>query len=310
MHTQRSRVSPWGLAAVLFGLWGCGSPPAPEPEPLPPEAVTVMTFNVLCSFCDSSYAPWDERLDWFEDTFARHQPALLGAQEVSTANQVLEVVERLGAATGADHDFRYFGQDEETVWPDSLLVWDVARYSLQEHGYFWLSPTPDEEFSTGFADGGQLPRVVAWAVLTEVVSEVEVLFATTHFDNNTPSQELSAPLLLERLESFAAGRPIIMTGDFNSQTYDPAFATLTEGDGFRLADSQPLAEQWSIESNLDPVPDYDLAGRIDYIFLDGARATDGRWTVSDWRVDMQAYGVDLEFPSDHFAMSSTVRLRP
>jgi endonuclease/exonuclease/phosphatase family metal-dependent hydrolase len=147
-------------------------------------------------------------------------------------------------------------------------------------------------------------------VLTEVVSEVEVLFVTTHFDNNSPSQDLSAPLLVERVESLAAGRPVIVTGDFNSQTYDPAFATLTQGAGFRLSDTQPMSEAWSIESNLDPVPAYDLAGRIDYIFLDQTRAEDGRWVVSDWAVDMQAYGVDLEFPSDHFAMSSTVQLVP
>jgi len=299
------------LAGFILAL-GCGAPPAVEEDPAPasPEPVTVMTFNILCSFCDSSYAPWEVRLDWFEDVFARHQPTLLGAQEVGNDEEVLEVVARLDAATGASHDFRYFGEGEELPWPDSLVVWDTARYSLVEHGFFWLSPTPDEEWSTGFADGGQLPRVVTWAVLAEVVSEVEVLFVTTHFDNNSPSQELSAPLLVERVESLAGGRPVIVTGDFNSQTWDPAFVTLTEGNGFRLADTQPMAAQWSIETNLDPVPDYDLAGRIDYIFLDRARAEDGGWVVSDWKVDMQAYGDELEFPSDHFAMSSTVQLVP
>jgi endonuclease/exonuclease/phosphatase family metal-dependent hydrolase len=293
---------------LILVLAACDGPA--EEDPAPPEPVTVMTFNILCSFCDNTFAPWETRLGWFEDVFDRHQPALLGAQEVATEDEVQQVVDRLAAATGATHEVRYYGQGEEQSWPDSLLVWDTARYALQYNGFFWLSPTPDQPFSAGFAPGGQLPRVVAWAVLTEIVSGVEFLFVTTHFDNNSPSQELSAPLFIERLDELAAGRPVLVTGDFNSQTWDPAFETLTEGEGFRLGDAQPLAAQWSIETNLEPVPDYELDGRIDYIFLDQERVTDGRWSVSDWKVDMQAYGEELEFPSDHFAMSSTVQLTP
>jgi len=267
-----------------------------------------MTFNILCSFCDNSYAPWDTRLQWFEDIFERHQPALVGVQEVALPVEAQELVERLSIATSTQHDFRFFGQDASLNWPDSLVIWDTARFEPVEHGFFWLSPTPDEEFSTGFADGVQLPRVVAWVTLTELVSEVEYLFATTHFDNNVPSQELSSPLLLERVNELAAGRPVIVTGDFNSQTWDPAFTTLTEGTGFRLADTQPLADRWSIETNLHPVPDFELAGRIDYIFLDRPRTTANEWAVSDWKVDMHGYGDAAELPSDHFAMSSTVQL--
>jgi len=43
-----------------------------------------MTFNVLCSFCNlREFDPWSERLAYFGDIFARHDPDLIGLQELS-----------------------------------------------------------------------------------------------------------------------------------------------------------------------------------------------------------------------------------
>jgi hypothetical protein len=33
--------------------------------------LTVMTYNVMCSFCDPSYDPWDERLHYQRDIILR-----------------------------------------------------------------------------------------------------------------------------------------------------------------------------------------------------------------------------------------------
>jgi endonuclease/exonuclease/phosphatase family metal-dependent hydrolase len=97
-----------------------------------------------------------------------------------------------------------------------------------EHGFYWLSPTPDEPYSTGFANP-QLARLVVWARLRALAEDHEFVFATTHFDNNSPSQELSAPLVLERTAALADELPVIMVGDFNSQPVDPAYALLLTG---------------------------------------------------------------------------------
>ena len=162
--------------------------------------------------------------------------------------------------------------------------------------------------STGFADGAQFPRLVVWARLHAVSEGQELLFATTHFDNNPPSQDLSAPLVLERTEPWVDELPVILTGDFNSQTYDPAYHVLDEGvdgAGFSLVNAQDIADSWHQETNLDPVPDYDLAGRIDHIFVaDGPAAT---WTSTRWAVDQTVYGeLDL-YPSDHWAIVADLR---
>src|SRR5690606_25064386 len=133
--------------------------------------------------------------------------------------------------------------------------------------FYWLSPTPDVPLSVGFSPP-QFARLVAWAKFHEPASGAEFLFATTHFDNNSPSQELSAPLLLERTEAEADGLPVIVTGDFNSRPNSVAYGILVGGDGFALTNSFDLAgDNWSVESNLDPAPDYDPSIRIDHMVV-------------------------------------------
>lgn len=295
----------WLLALALCIACEPVDGPLPDPEP-----VTAMSFNVLCSFCDSSYDSWDDRLGYFADIFDRHDPDLLGLQEVSFPDEVEELQDLLG-----DFDALYFDDPTEMAWPDALILFRSVRFEVVTSGFYWLSPTPDEAFSTGFAPDGQLPRLVAWAHLRELQADAELVFVTTHFDNNSPSQELSAPLLLERTEPWAAQLPVLVTGDFNSQTYDEAFAILTGGvdaQGFHLVDTQPLAHTWSVDSGEEPPPDYDLAGRIDYLFIDaphGEGSAQGRrWEVHDWTVDLRRYGEADMFPSDHRAMSATLQL--
>jgi endonuclease/exonuclease/phosphatase family metal-dependent hydrolase len=295
----------WLLTIMLWTACAPADDQLPDPEPL-----TAMSFNVLCSFCDSSYDPWDDRLGYFADIFERHDPDVLGLQEVSFPSEVEELQALLG-----DFDALYFDDPTEMAWPDALILFRRARFEVVASGFYWLSPTPDEPFSNGFAPDGQLPRLVAWAHLRELQADAELVFITTHFDNNSPSQELSAPLLLERTEPWAAQLPVLVTGDFNSQTYDEAFAILTggvDGQGFHLLDTQPLADAWSVHTTDDPPPDYDLAGRIDYLFIDAPHGDDGgdgrRWKVHDWTVDLGRYGESHMYPSDHRAMAATVQL--
>lgn len=55
----------------------------------------------------------------------------------------------------------------------------------------------------------------------------EFLFTMPHFDDDSPSQEMSAPRVLERT-ALAASLPVIMVGDFVSRTDDLAYPTLVE----------------------------------------------------------------------------------
>jgi endonuclease/exonuclease/phosphatase family metal-dependent hydrolase len=270
-----------------------GTPDLPDESPPLPDPMVVMTFNILCSFCDDTYDPWDDRLGYMADTIARHDPDLFGLQELFTADEVQQLLDLMPG-----YEVLYF-MDELTDYADASIWWRADRYELVDSGFYWLSPAPDTPFSVGFADM-QFPRIVAWAHMRELATQGELLFVTTHFDNNSPSQELSAPLLLERTELQAGELPIVVVGDFNSKPDTVAYGILTngvDGQGFALTNSFDLADSWSVESNQDPAPAYDVDSRIDHIFVAG-----GAWSVPSWVVDTWIYGPNDLPTSDHFAM--------
>ena len=262
----------------------------------------VMTFNVMCPVCDSWYDPWEKRLQYFGDVFARHGPALVGIQEPMVPADVDEI---LSVAPGYAAVF-YAGDATYLPYPDATILYRTDRFDLKDSGSFWLSPTPEEPWSLGFADGQAVPRVVVWAKLWDRDAGRGLFFATTHFDSTDPHQERSAPLVLERLATMAELEPVVFVGDLNSEPFHPAYGILTGrsgGPGFHLADAFVLAPAWHVDANTEPAPDYDPAGRIDHILVAG-----GAWSCTDWWADLYEYGAGPKFPSDHRAVVADLAL--
>ncbi|MCA9596575.1 MAG: endonuclease/exonuclease/phosphatase family protein [Myxococcales bacterium] len=287
--------------AVAFALLlsGCGSDEALDKAPGPRPA-TVMTFNVMCSICGSSdFDPWEKRLAYFGDIFERYDPDLVGIQELTPiGDEVAQVQAELSG-----HSAVYFAPEDALPYPDATIFYRTSRYELLDSGEYWLSPTPDVANSTGFSPP-QLARLVVWAHFEDKAGGRDLYFATTHFDNNSPSQEKSAPLVKQRTLDWQAQYPAIVVGDFNSKPSSTAFQILTsDSDGFAFVDSQSLAEEWSAVSNQDPTPSYDLTDRIDHIFLAGQ---DVSWTVKEWHPDLSVYGDKNRYPSDHFPIAATL----
>ncbi len=295
-NVPMKRLTP--LLAACW-LWGCGSSDEAETKE-PPGPVTVMTFNVLCSLCNlTEYDPWEDRLTYFQDIFARHDPDLIGVQELTPFDG--EVDQLLATAPG--RAAIYFAPEDKPPYPDAAILYKKSRFKVLEKGEYWLSPTPDVPSSSGFASP-QLPRLVVWARLLDHAGDRELYVASTHFDNNAPSQELSAPLVKERTLSWQDTLPVIFVGDFNSRPDSKAYAALSdESGGFAFQNTFDLALDWHVTENQDPDPVYDTADRIDHIFLAGVGRT---FSVQTWSPDLYVYGASNRYPSDHFAIVSTL----
>jgi len=279
-----------------------------SPDKSPPEStsatVKVMTFNILCSFCaKDGYDKWAQRLPHLQALIKRHDADLIGMQEQFVTNPDGGEITALVATHPVYEAIYYKAKEGEPFdYPDATIYYRRERFEAREHGFFWLSPTPDTPFSKGFADGGQLYRLVAWTRLYDKTSRREFVFATTHFDNNPPSQEKSVPLVLQRLGPMAKTLPLIFVGDYNSKPSSKAYKILTEGidgKGFKLQNSFDLVgpDKWRAASDVTPPPAYDTTQRIDHIFVAG-----GTFQVSDWVVDLTRYGEKKRRPSDHWAM--------
>lgn len=261
----------------------------------------VMTFNVMCQTCTpKGYEGWTARLPHLGDTIARHDPELIGVQELFSAANVDEL---LAVAPGYEPIWFAAPTPDDLDYADATILYRPETFEPVEHGFYWLSPEPDTPYSNGFA-APQLPRLVAWARLRVRDDGSELVFATTHFDNNTPSQELSAPLVLARTAALADAVPVVMVGDFNARPDEPAYAILTggvDGIGPRFDDVFDRAGAWRSETNLEPAPVWDPGARIDHLFVAGAP-----WMATDYVVDQWVYGEIQQYTSDHFAIVATL----
>lgn len=284
------------------------SGPMPSvPPPKPKDALTVMTYNVMCSFCMNSDHPdweqsWAARLPWLRDVFKRFDPDLMGLQEMQaqlpTEGDVPEVDQLI--LPGKAYDYYHFhykkGDDVENDYPDATVLWKKARFDKLGEAVIWLSPTPDKPYSTGFAKI-QFGRVMVWVKLHDKVKNRDFWFASTHFDNNAPSQKLSAPLVLEKLGTLASELPLVATGDYNANPAHEAFKLLTAGTATAppWQDTFELAKAWSLVHNQDKAPMWDPKTRIDHIFVAGKP----QFTVAWWGMDLWLYGAKKQAPSDH-----------
>ena len=286
------------VAAGIALLAGCGDDGGGASTSPP---LTVMAFNVLCSFCNvREFDPWEERLAYFGDIFARHDADLIGVQELTPLNDEVGDIAALLPGFGVI----YYDPAEGTSYPDAAIFYRLERFTVVESGEYWLSPTPEVPLSIGFARI-QFPRLVVWARLRDRADgDRQLFFATTHFDNNAPSQELSAPLLQERTALFARELPVIVVGDFNSRPNSTAYGLLTEDPAAEVTFENAFdLAGCRLETNRVPAPDYDLGDRIDHIFLAGDGVT---WSARDWVVDLTSYGANDRYPSDHFPVVATV----
>jgi endonuclease/exonuclease/phosphatase family metal-dependent hydrolase len=258
----------------------------------------VGTFNVLCSFCAKpGLDAWQTRLPQIDAALERMQADLLGLQELFTEEEVDHFLERF-----PEYDaFYYVDPGTEgaplSAYPDAAIFYRRDRFRLVRAGVYWLSPTPDEPWSAGFANG-QIWRLLVWTELEQTSDGRHLLFASTHFDNNSPSQEKSAPLVVERSGPGAWSIPIVLVGDFNSDPSSTAYQTLAGA----FEEAYDASTEHKVLHTEDPPPEWHAAERIDHVFL-----SPGDFQVRDDTVDLSRYGDPPRFFSDHWPVAATLR---
>lgn len=277
------------------------------PPKKPDGALSVLTYNVMCSFCvfqdhPSYVSQWAPRVPWLRDALSRADADLVGIQELQAVikhdSGLSEMAQLFPPESGYDYAFYKLKPEDNYLddYPDPVVAWKKARFDKLEEGWFWLSPTPDVAFSTGFAKT-QFPRLVFWVKLQDKLRNRPLYLASTHFDNNTPSQKLSAPLSHERMSPLAKDAPLIFTGDFNSSPKSEAYALLVgpNAHGSQWIDAEVAAKSRSIVHNQPSEPSWDGLEQIDHVFLAG----DVTFTVDWWGIDLWRYGEQAQPPSDH-----------
>ena len=270
------------LAAVAFTA--CGSA----------TSLSVMTFNMRYDNPEDGQNNWRFRRERIAGVIKAQEIDVLGTQEL-LSNQFNDLsglltgyqgvgVGRLDGAESGEYCAVFFRKD---------------RFTLLDSGPFGLSETPEVVGSLGW--DGACERIATWVVLRDRDGR-ELFFIDTHLDHvGQVARDEGVSLLMKRIETLSGGRPVILTGDFNSEPGSSVVAHVQK-DGV-LRDAKAIAAQrsgtdWSF-SDFGQIPEAERP-LLDYIFVSG--------DIEAVRYEVLPDTFDGGYVSDHAPVMAVVKI--
>ena len=270
------------LAAVAFTA--CGSA----------TSLSVMTFNMRYDNPEDGADNWRFRRERVAGVIKAQEVDVLGTQEL-LSNQFNDLsglltgyqgvgVGRLDGVESGEYCAVFFRKD---------------RFTLLDSGTFWLSETPEVVGSLGW--DGACERIATWVVLRDRDGR-ELFFIDTHLDHvGQVARDEGVSLLMKRIETLSGGRPVILTGDFNSEPGSSVVAHVQK-DGV-LRDAKAIAAQrsgtdWSF-SDFGQIPEAERP-LLDYIFVSG--------DIEAVRYEVLPDTFDGGYVSDHAPVMAVVKI--
>ncbi len=186
------------------------------------EPFRVMSFNIRYGTANDGINRWENRREFLMETVKRFNPDLLGTQEALAFQRdyLLEQLSGLEAVAAGRDDGKAAGEM-------AALFYRKDRFEAIESGHFWLSSTPDQVASKGW--DAALPRIASWVKLRDrkEPDSKPILFLNTHFDHKgQKARAESASLIVSKLQEIGGNCRWIVTGDFNADPRESAYANL------------------------------------------------------------------------------------
>ncbi len=237
---------------------------------------------------------WSYRSPALGYLLSMEQPTVLGVQE-ALPDQTAFVADSLG------NHYRWIGdgRDADGTGEACPIFYDSRRLSLQQWRQVSLSDTPRVPGSTSW--GNRTPRMLVWALFTDVATGGEFRMLNTHFDHQSRRSRVRSADLVRQLMDASPG-PAMVTGDFNTSIDTTPYSELmrekTVLDAWVTAESQ-LTPAWGTYPNYRPPSP--ARKRIDWILTNG-------------KVDVRAIGInpatlDGVVGSDHLPVQARVLLQ-
>lgn len=301
-----------GIAAFALGLvaltFGCATP-AP---------LRVMSFNIRTSTIDDGENAWPRRRDVLIETIRSANCDVLGLQEV--------MAEQLAAVLAALPEYDYYGvgrDDGASGGEFAPILFRKDRLELVSAGHFWLSATPDRPGSVGW--DAALPRIATWARLTFRSNPFREFYVyNTHFDHVGEAARRESARLLRRSIEIIGGRPVLVLGDFNAAPGSDPYRELTGSRG-NLAELRDafvelgLAPRSADAGTTAPASDAEAAAATamplgTFHGFSGVPGERIDWVLHNrqWQTlnaAVIATALQGVWPSDHFPVTATLRLR-
>ena len=213
-------------------------------NPNTPLTLKVMSFNMRYNNSADANNAWPHRTDSVAKLIHKELPDVIGAQEL--LKEMLTDVLRLAP------QYEYVGvgrEDGKEKGEYSAILYNKKRFKLLDKGWLWLSETPNTP-SKGW--DAACERILTWAILQDSTTGRKMACFNTHFDHvGQLARKKSAQMLLDAVEQYANGYPVVVTGDFNASPNDTAIQLiLNKQQPLHLTEAREVAlqtegPQWS-----------------------------------------------------------------
>lgn len=256
------------------------------------EPLTILTYNLLHANASDEH-PWSQRRPTMTRLLNELGPSLIGTQE-GLDRQLTEITDTL------DRPYRRVGTSRLGSTEDeySAILVDEDRFEVGAVAEQWISTTPDVPGSISW---GHHPRMFTAVDLVERSTGTSMLMINTHLDYwSLVARRHGAEAISEHVRTYAEGRPVVLTGDFNTGAHQSA--------AYQRLIATPLADVFDVAAHPGPErPSYndhqpppDRGPRIDWILVSPDVVVD------DCRVVTQ--DIDGLYGSDHLPIEATIRL--
>jgi endonuclease/exonuclease/phosphatase family metal-dependent hydrolase len=259
----------------------------------------VMTFNLRVPFLLDATNHWSFRKKNVINTIEKAHPDVLGVQEC-VAEQADYLREQL-----RDYTFRGVGRGDGARQGEfAAILYRHDKFKEIDHGYFWLSQTPNVPGSKGW--GAWSTRMCTWIKLQPLDGSPAFAMFNAHLDNMSGrSRDMSARLMHERIQSLASGMGVIVTGDFNTDAGTTPYKLLLAGD--QLGVPQLLFDAFRVANPKvrgDEGTHHDFNGKRGGDRIDWILTTTAFTPVSSTINHSRAF---MGYPSDHFPVEAFLR---
>lgn len=266
----------------------------------------VLTYNIQYrSISDPASGVgdhWDIRRRPASNLVHKTQAQIIGMQEVSYIDAGMRV-------TQAQHIAEDLTSDTGNKWAVAhatrmhAVLWDTTRFMLMEGPYTF-------DVNVEHTRPNPTQRAATWSVFTDLVTYTQFVFINTHFqhDNATMRAE-SAEIISDKANEIRNGRPVIITGDFNSGSYASGQPYgIFAGHGYintRTLSDNEINGEWNSFNSYDP----NL--RPGGSWIDGILVSENDFFVKQvalWAdfVNGETPPVRKPMPSDHNPLSADI----
>ena len=257
--------------------------------------ITVGTYNLRYANPNDTGNLWLSRAPLIESMIRFYDFDILGTQEgligmINDLSNNLPQYERYGI--GRDD-----GQD---AGEHSAIFFKKDKFTLLNHGDFWLSQTPGKP-SLGW-DATCCNRICSWVYLQDKKLGKKFYVFNAHYDYQMDlARNESSKLILKEIKKIAGNQPVIFMGDLNGGNETMWYKAVANSGIVKdtyLEAKYPLADNPTFQDFGKAISDSEI---IDHIFVSK------NFSVKRWGILSNTF--HGKYPSDHFPVLAEINLK-